>query len=261
MVGKAQEKAGIGVISRAAAILRVLGDTPTGMSLGQIAGRVGLARSTVQRLTNALESEGLILSGTGAGRISLGPELIRLARQARPALMDRMRPYMEELSGKLGETVDFSIVQRDKIVFLDQVVGSERLLAVSHVGDAFPLHCSSVGKAYLATLADDEIRRLIGDRYERRTPRTVTDLARLGAALEPIRQSGIGIDEEEHCEGICAVGIVFDAGARDWYGLSVPIPVGRFPAKRAQAEAFLKRTRAQLGDILGEARSRLRAVR
>jgi len=244
------EKAGIGVVARAAAILRVLGEEPTGMSLGQIAKKVGLARSTVQRIVSDLESEGLIMTGIGAGTIALGPEFIRIARQARPAIVDRMHPLMQQLSDALEETVDLSMVQRRQIVFLDQVVGRQRLLAVSHVGDAFPLHCSSVGKAYLATLSPEEIDGAIGSRYESRTPRTIRELSKLIKALAPIRASGIGVDEEEHSEGICAVGIVFDDGMGGWYGLSVPMPVGRFHDKLKRAEQLLKRVRTDIPAVI-----------
>jgi IclR family acetate operon transcriptional repressor len=258
----ADEKAGIGVVARAAAILRVLGEVPTGMSLGQIARRVGLARSTVQRLVGALESEGLIMTGTGAGTISLGPEFIRIARQSRPAIIDRVHPVMQEVSAAMEETVDFSMVQRRQIVFLDQVVGRQRLLAVSHVGDAFPLYCSSVGKAYLATLSPEEISSTIGDRYEARTPHTIRDLPKLLKALAPVRLSGIGFDEEEHSEGICAVGIAFEDGVGGWYGLSVPMPVGRFHDKQKKAVLLLKKLRTDIQDIIaGNPRAtNLRAV-
>ena len=44
---------GIQVISRAASILRALRDEPDGLSLGQIATRVELPRSTVQRIVRS----------------------------------------------------------------------------------------------------------------------------------------------------------------------------------------------------------------
>jgi DNA-binding IclR family transcriptional regulator len=44
-------QAGIQVIARAASILRTLENHPDGLSLGQIAKSVDLARSTVQRMT------------------------------------------------------------------------------------------------------------------------------------------------------------------------------------------------------------------
>lgn len=227
-----EDSAGVGVIMRAATVLRVLGDSPQGLSLGKIAERAGLARSTVQRLIGALEVERLVVKGSQPGRIVLGPELLRLARLAFPTIINRIRPLMESLSKELAETVDFATITKTQMVFLDQVAGSHRLMAVSHVGDAFPLYCSSVGKAYLATMDADQIERLIGRQYERRTPNTITDLAALLADLETTRSTGIGLDIEEHSTGICAVGFCFSDEANNWFGLSVPVPTQRFEVQR-----------------------------
>src|SRR5205807_1695051 len=48
---------GVQVIARAASVLRALENRPEGLSLGQIAKEVGLARSTVQRIVAALQAE------------------------------------------------------------------------------------------------------------------------------------------------------------------------------------------------------------
>lgn len=241
-----EDGVGVGVITRAAAVLRVLGDAPEGLSLGKIAQRVGLARSTVQRLIGALESERLVIKGSQPGRIVLGPELLRLARLTFPSIIHRIRPMMEALSNELAETVDFATIANGKMVFLDQIAGRHRLMAVSHVGDAFPLHCSSVGKAYLATLSDDQIERLIGARYEARTPATLTTLRDLLADLATTRRTGIGLDREEHSSGICAVGFCFPDEAGNWFGLSVPVPTQRF----AQNEDAIVHRMTQIKDEL-----------
>ena len=226
------EPAGIGVIARAAAVLRTLGDAPEGLSLGKIAARVGLPRSTIQRLIGAMETERLVVRGTQRGSIVLGPELLRLSRLAFPTIIGRVRPMMEALSTELAETVDFATISGKQLVFLDQVAGSQRLMAVSRIGDAFPLHCSSVGKAYLATLPPTQIEKLIGAHYERLTPQTITDLTNLLENLETTRATGIGIDLEEHSTGICAVGFSFRDEADNWFGLSVPVPTQRFVEQR-----------------------------
>ena len=70
---------GIQVISRAADILRILGNETTGLSLGQIAKKVNLPRSTVQRIVSALSAEGFIAIEKGYGGIKLGPEIQSLA--------------------------------------------------------------------------------------------------------------------------------------------------------------------------------------
>jgi len=65
------DKSQVQVIARAATILRALEDENGGLSLGQIAQRVNLARSTVQRIVSALETEKLVIAATPNGRVRL----------------------------------------------------------------------------------------------------------------------------------------------------------------------------------------------
>src|SRR5215469_5171489 len=171
---KGQDKSQVQVIARAAAILRVLEDEMDGLSLGQIAQRVNLARSTVQRIVGALAAEKFLIAASPNGRVRLGPTILRLAASARTDFVAIARPHLTQLSHELKETVDLSVVKHDHLVFIDQVVGSQRLRTVSAVGETFPLHCTANGKAYLATLDDTAIVKLIGSSYEQRTPRTLT---------------------------------------------------------------------------------------
>ncbi|MBP7598980.1 MAG: helix-turn-helix domain-containing protein, partial [Pseudoxanthomonas sp.] len=66
------QNSGIQVIARAAAILRGVVAAPQGLSLGQLASTTGLARSTVQRIVYALESEHLLQAGVGGVRPGWG---------------------------------------------------------------------------------------------------------------------------------------------------------------------------------------------
>ena len=239
-------EAGIGVVARSAAILRTLAETPDGMSLGQIASRIGLPRSTVQRLVAALDIEGLITTGTSAGQISLGAEFLRIAGQARRAVIDRVRPIMETISAELEETVDFSKVQRDNIVFLEQVAGKHRLAAVSHVGDVFPLHCTSVGKSYLASLQPNSLASVLGSSLTRYTSQTIVDFPKLMKELAGVVGDGVAFDMEEHTDGISAVGFAFEDRAANWFGISVPMPTTRFVSKSDQAQKLLKAMASQI---------------
>ena len=83
------------VISRASEILRLLARETGGLSLGQIATRVGLPRSTVQRIVSALAFEGFVSTEQG---IRLGPEIQRLAQASTVDVKDRLRPTMRRIS-------------------------------------------------------------------------------------------------------------------------------------------------------------------
>lgn len=223
------DKSQVQVIARAATILRALEDENGGLSLGQIAQRVNLARSTVQRIVSALETEKLVIAATPNGRVRLGPTILRLAASVRSDFTAFARPFLERLSEELHETVDLSTVKKDHLVFIDQVIGSQRLRTVSAVGETFPLYCTANGKAYLAQLSDSAVEALIGRAYEPRTPKTLQRIDALLAELKTARRTGIAYDREEHTLGVCAVGVALHDPLGNAVAISVPVPTQRFP--------------------------------
>ena len=227
----AAEKSQVQVIARAAAILRALENEAAGLSLGQIAQRVNLARSTVQRIVAALGTERLVIAASPAGRVRLGPAILRLAASVRGDFVALARPFIMRLADELGETVDLSIVKKDHLVFIDQVIGAQRLRAVSAVGETFPLYCTANGKACLARLDDAGVERLIGKAYEKRTPKTLTRLDTLLGDLKVVRKCGVAFDREEHTLGISAAGVALQDPLGNIVAISVPAPTHRFDSQ------------------------------
>jgi DNA-binding IclR family transcriptional regulator len=240
------DKTQVQVIARAAAILHALEDEADGLSLGQIAQRVNLARSTVQRIVAALAAEKFLIAASPNGRVRLGPTILRLAASARTDFVAIARPFLVQLSNELKETVDLAVVKRDHLVFIDQVIGSHRLRAVSAVGETFPLHCTANGKAYLAGLETDAIARLIGASYEQRTPRTLTRLEDLLKDLKSVRKTGVAFDREEHTQGICAAGVATRDPLGNVIAISVPVPAQRFYQHQRNIAAQLRATKEAL---------------
>ncbi|HEX4409710.1 MAG TPA: IclR family transcriptional regulator [Xanthobacteraceae bacterium] len=236
----------IQVIARAASILRALENEAEGLSLGQIAQRVKLARSTVQRIVAALAAEKFLIAASPNGRVRLGPTILRLAASARTDFVAAARSFLVQLSAELKETVDLAVVRGDHLVFVDQVIGSHRLRAVSAVGEAFPLHCTANGKAYLAELDAPAVEALIGSSFEARTPRSITRLDNLLRELKTIRKTAIAIDREEHTQGICAAGVVIHDPLGNVLVISVPVPALRFYENQRQIVARLQATKEAL---------------
>jgi len=241
-----QSQGQVQVIARAAAILRALEDEAAGLSLGQIAQRVNLARSTVQRIVAALAAEKLLIAASPNGRVRLGPTILRLAASARTDFVAATRPFLVQLSNELKETVDLAVIKKDHLVFVDQVIGPQRLRAVSAIGETFPLHCTANGKAYLAALDDAAIARLIGKTYEQRTPRTLTRIEDLLKDLKSARKTGVALDREEHTSGICAAGIVTRDPLGNFIAISVPVPAQRFYPHQRHIVARLHATKEAL---------------
>ncbi|MGQ3672749.1 IclR family transcriptional regulator [Xanthobacter sp. TB0136] len=218
-----RENGGIQVIARAAAILRALKNVRSGLSLAQIAARVGLPRSTVQRIVNALLEENLVISAGPEGGYRLGPEIHALSRSGKIDIVEVVRPHIVAISQSTGETVDFSVLRGSEVLFLDQVTGTHRLRAVSAVGDIFPLTNTANGKCCLALLDPERARALILKEL-----RSSKRLDAVLAEIAEVRRTGTGFNHEEHTVGISAVGIGFRDAAGGLYSISVPVPTSRF---------------------------------
>ncbi len=238
------------MIERAARILRGLKEHPDGLSLSEIAERVGLARSTVHRIVSALASEDFVVAASPRGRVRLGHGLTSLAIAAGGDLAREVHPFLVRLSRELHETVDLALLEHDHVLFIDQVAAPRRLRAVSAVGAAFPAHCTANGKALLAALATERVVRLLPARLERLTPATITDWDELLEELERIRQEGVAYDREEHTVGICAVGTVIRDGAGRPAAVTVPLPAQRFYGKEQALADALRYTCAEIEQAL-----------
>jgi DNA-binding IclR family transcriptional regulator len=243
----------IQVIERAARILRALEGEGEGLSLGQIAQRVGLARSTVQRIVDALSAEHFLMAATPTSGVRLGPALIRLGASASVEFDQITRPIIMEFSQEVGETVDLSVLKGNSAVFTDQVQGRHRLRAVSAIGETFPLYCTANGKALLAIVSEDKLERLLRIPMPRMTPNTITKPAQLREQLEVTRRTGIAFDLEEHTEGISAVGTAFIDPLGRAVALSIPAPSSRFERQKAVLGKRILAVRKRITDALGTA--------
>jgi DNA-binding IclR family transcriptional regulator len=240
--GRASERQGIQVIARAAALLRALQHRPEGMTLGELAKAIALPRSTVQRLVDALDSEGLVLAASASSGVRLGPSLLALAAATRFHIAEVARKTLEALAKDTGETVDLSLIDQDKVVFIDQVAGTHRLTAVSAVGVSFPLHSSANGKAMLAAMSDADLARLRPRmKLTAVTPNTLTRWESLMREIEAIRQRGYAFDREENSLGISAVAVALRNPSGELAALSIPAPAQRFD----ETEAALTRALLQ----------------
>ncbi|KPA21823.1 HTH-type transcriptional regulator SrpS [Shimia sp. SK013] len=237
-------RSGIQVIARAAAVLRILKDAQTGMSLGQIAERVGLPRSTVQRITSALAKENLVIAAPQGRGLILGPEFSSLAGAAPYNIVEHCRLLLTELTHKTGETADLAVMRGIGMVFLDQVPGTHRLTTVSQVGEVFPLTTTANGKACLARLPREEAIPLIQNEWSRNG--ITGDIEAYLLDLEKVAHEGLAYDLDEHSGGVSAIGFAFEDWAGDLHAISVPVPSSRYDAQCGIIERALRETAANI---------------
>ncbi len=220
---------GVQVITRAAQIFHALDGEPLGLSLAQLAERVGLPRSTVHRIVTALVTEGFLASASPTGRVRIGPEFARLAVSGQPSLWADVEPYMHRIFDEIGETVDCAVPERDTVRVIHVIPARHQLRAVAEVGMTFPLHASSKGRAILACYDDARISRMLPATLKRYTGKTQTGLPGLLRELAQVRETGVAYDREEVTTGICAAAIALRNPDGALLAISVAVPAQRYP--------------------------------
>jgi IclR family KDG regulon transcriptional repressor len=122
-----------------------------------------------------------------------------------------------------GETSKFGTLSNGQVVILAAVESAFQLHTRGDIGTRWDLHSTSLGKAILAVLPDEEAREIL----ERRgmpvhTRRTIADWEAMQAELAAIRKRGYALDLEENEAGIRCVAA---AGADPLHGSVVAFSV------------------------------------
>jgi DNA-binding IclR family transcriptional regulator len=220
---------GVQVIARVGQILRALSGEAQGLSLAQLAARIGLPRSTVHRIVTALAAEGLVATASSAGRVRIGPEFARLASSSQADLWRKdAEPYMRRIFDEIGETVDCSVLDGDHVRVIYGLPAHHHLHVTVDIGGTFPLYASSKGRAILAAYPSDVAARMLPDRLEPLTEKTVITRDGILALLEEVRQSGVAYNLEEATLGICSQAIAIRGSTGALLAISVPVPTQRY---------------------------------
>lgn len=244
--------------ARAIDLLALLADRPDGLTLLEIAGELGLAKSSAHGLVaTLLGCHVLRLTQDGSRSVyRLGHRIFEIG-QAYAQTTDLLRDgqqEVQELSLSCGETAHLAVLDGNFVVYLAKHEGIHAFRMVSAVGKRFSAHGTGVGKVLLAGLADVEVRRRFGvpGAMPALTPQTVVEVDRLLEDLAHVRATGIAHEHEESTDGVgCVAAPVYDATGMV-AGLSVSVPIGRLPqAREVEFAEHVRGAAARLSVRLG----------
>src|SRR6185437_3956056 len=109
------EATGTQAIDRAAQLLVRVVEAAQPPSIGELAARAGLPKSTTSRLVSALERQGLVQRLGDRGRLTAGPVLLRYAnRDVSSTLVELAAPSLRRLADASGETINLAVPGVDR---------------------------------------------------------------------------------------------------------------------------------------------------
>lgn len=226
--GDSGETQGVRSVQRAVEILGLLTESQPVISIAEIVRATGLAKTTVIRLVQTLEQNGLLWA-TAKGYMA-GPSLWRWAHLARATweLPPETKELMRGLAQLQRETVNLYVLRDIWRVCVAQQESPQSLRHVVQVGDELPLW----GGASSKVLLRDADRALL-TRIARGSPSGPEHATTLKAQIDEAAVRGFAVSHGERETGLSAVAVpVIGRTGAVVAALSLSGPTVRFPDDR-----------------------------
>lgn len=216
-------------VDNALQVLLLLGEQPR-LRLTDVSRYLGVASSTAHRLLAMLQFRGFVRQDAATRSYVPGPALDGLAFGVlrRLDVRTRARPVMERLNADLQETVHLGRLEGSQVHFIDSVESARALRIGGRVGRSMPAHCTSTGKALLATLSEEELLRLYPDeQLVQLTSHSIATRDALLAELARIRERGYSRSREEAEEGVSSLAVALRSTQSPRLAINVSVPASR----------------------------------
>ena len=239
----------IASVANAARIICLLSDDHV-LKVSDVASRLGVSLSAAHRLLTTLEDEQLLTQDTTTRCYGPGPKLVAVANSVSSgsSRWTFARPYLAELSSRVGGTVNITTLHGTEVAFVESVEAPTAVRVGSRLGAIMPAHCTSGGKALLARLAADELARRYGDAPLRRmTDKSIQTLDQLRTELRRTTRRGYATNFGESEPQVSAVGVAVEG--LEPYAVAVSAPSPKLaPARVKELVAEIHKTVRLLSD-------------
>ena len=193
-------------ISRAAAILRLLGKSDTPMGLQPIARELGLVPSTCLYVLRALVDEEFVAFDADTKRYSLEAGVLTLARQwlRRNQFTDLAQPALDRISQAFDVTMlGVNIVGLDHIIVVATSQLGNNFQLSAQIGSRFPALISATGRCIAAFGGYSEAT--LESRFKKLRWDEPPTFEAWKAQVEQTRLQGFAVDAGNYISGVTVV--------------------------------------------------------
>ncbi|MEE3741689.1 IclR family transcriptional regulator [Enterococcus faecalis] len=218
------------VLLKAATILDTLAEDG-GETIQTLSKKTGITPSNLSKILETLIYIGYVIRDESK-LYYLGTKFMEYNTQNIEAerLLAISKPYLEELRIALNETIHLSVLENNKVVYIDKLEPQNQgIYMTSRIGLSRPLYSSGMGKAILSTFTKQQLDAYLDQTELVQLARnTITDPAVLKADLVEIRKRGFSIDDEEQEDDGYCVAVTIEKNRKVVGAMSVSFPKFRF---------------------------------
>lgn len=224
-------------------------------SITNISRDLEINKTTIFRILQVLLDHGYI-KHTSEGKYAIDWRLSQLGGMAlnKVSLIKTVRPYLEELSKELKETVNLAVLHEGEVIYIDKIESPNFLRTDLRVGTRVPATASGLGKAILSTYSEEELASFLAKYPLRKyTERSIVDKENFIKNMRLTAERGFSIDDEELIQGVRCIGTPI----KDWRNkavaaISVATPSVRMDMDKAQEVGeMLKKIAVDISRHLG----------
>jgi DNA-binding IclR family transcriptional regulator len=217
-------------LAKALRVLEFFNGVEQGLSLSEIAQRLGTKPGSVYPIVYTLHKFGYLERDPETKRYKLGLRILALANQILSSLdiREKAKPVLKKLARELEVNAHLAVLYEDEVLYLDREEAAPSVVIPSVIGRRVPPHCTALGKILLAYDFEALECILAKGSLPALTPNTITNPEVLKRELERVRSQGYAIDWEEFHEGtICVAAPVRNYRGRVIAAISVSLPKTR----------------------------------
>lgn len=206
-----------------------------GLTLTELGRAIGMHRSTLFRFLATLRARGYVERDPATDRYRLGVGALTLTAAFLNNLDLRQiaRPFLQDLCDQTQELVHLTRLDRDEVVTIDRIEGTQPVSLQTDIGARRPAYCTASGKVFLAYMPIAEANRILERGMDRKTATTITSLEEMHAHLAGARRQGYAVDDEERIEGVrCVASPIFNLDGNLTGTLSIAAPTVRTTIER-----------------------------
>lgn len=212
------------------AVLELLSRSSQPLSLTQISRELGMVKSNVHRLMQALLETHFVLRDDESGNYSASIKLWELgsAVLAKLDLRRHSQHQMDTLMSRTGESVHLSVLDGAEVVYVHKVDSPNPVRAYSQIGGRAPAYCVATGKAQLAFAVTSVLERT-AQTLESFTPRTIVDPKQFLREMKKVREQGFALNRAEWRDNVWGIAApVMDARGSVIAAVGISGPAERF---------------------------------
>ena len=247
-------------LTRLLGLFDVLAKSKDGLTLAELNQALQSPKSSLLNLLRPLVIDGYL--ACESGRYRLGPSIFRLAANIMSVwnFSSTMRPYLEELAERSGESVYIGVLDTvgSVITYVDAIESPKAVRFSVPVGAARPLYSTAAGRVLLAFGEPDWVENYLRNtKIAAYTPYTVSSRKALRDELENIRRTRISVSMGETFPESGAVAApIFGADGKLIAAIAIGAPVSRLEPRLAEMRPIIADV---AGRASGSTRSMLRA--